>query len=237
MRDQSMEEACVLLFSGRTTFNEFAQATRTHWWRLARHICKWWPPPGWMTIADVAQELLLGAHLHIWRFDASRGVAIGKFTVWNAMSEAKYAVHAARGVSLHGNPDRVKRGNVEKPLSSYIRAGSSADDADHFIEGLLLARGVVTEATQEEDASQMQAVERALRACTSDAERAAVEALAEAKGDFAEAARAVCANDRARKAVGIRGRAKPDEHETAAARAVVRCVSDVAVRLLDVTAA
>lgn len=237
MREQSMEEACDQLFRGHTTFNEFARATRDHWWRLARHICKWWPPPGWMTRADVAQELLLGAHLHIWRFDASRGVSIGKFVVWNAMTEAKYAVHAARGVSLHGNPDRVKRGNVEKPLSAYVRRESNADDAAHYIEALMLSRGVVSEATQEEDLAEAQAVERALSACTNDAERAAVSALAASKGDFVGAARAVCANDAARGAMGLRGRARPDEHEARAAAALVRCVSDVAVRLLDVTAA
>jgi DNA-directed RNA polymerase specialized sigma24 family protein len=153
------------LYDGRTTFGEFAARTRGKWASLAKMIMRRWRLPCWASEEDVVQDLLVGAWVGIWRWDAARG-GLERYLVWTAVDKAKKRAHRVRGaLDLHRCPDRAP-GRPERPISSV------ADD-DTWAEAILAAPP-----EQEGLAERALAERRALRACRDRRERVVIRALA-----------------------------------------------------------
>lgn len=102
-----LERALVALRDSEIDFGEFVRQTRGDYHAMALHLMRKWQTPAWLVVDDVEQELYLGTWRFVWKHDATRA-GIVRFVVFNAMAAAKRAMHKSRGVSIHGNPDKVK---------------------------------------------------------------------------------------------------------------------------------
>lgn len=156
-------------------FGDFVAGTRTEFRRMALHLMRRWKTPEWLVVEDVEQELYLGAWRFVPRFDPAKGKSLARYVVFNAMSEAKREMHRARGVTIHGNPDR-RVSRFEVPVSHL---GAEEGDGEALTEVLL------AESPEAEDAMiATQRVRRsateALWACATPRERTAVLAIREA---------------------------------------------------------
>lgn len=214
-----MESAIAQLVDGRCTFEEFVCETLPRWRTLAKRILRRWRAPASFGVEDAVQEMLFAAARFAWLWDSRRGVTRVRFVEWNCVNEAKYALHSARGVSLHGNPDR-ERSVLELPFSSFANEGA-APEWSNAIEDLL-----AYDATSSGPPPEIEAFERrenVLANCRSVEEIIVMRAVEEV-GSVAGAVAAVWGNRRRRRLV--RARSLDD-----VARIVVRTVDDVAGRL------
>jgi DNA-directed RNA polymerase specialized sigma24 family protein len=168
MMTKRLEEILMLVRDGHVSFAEFVIGTRTQFRSMAGYLARKWTPPSWMTLEDLEQELYLAAWHAIWDFEEGRGVGISKYVVFNAISGAKRALHKARGAKLSGSPDR-NPSRMETPLAQ-------------FIDGEQLMINTLAEPAEQESLivafeDRKEAVQRAVKACKSDCERAAVLAI------------------------------------------------------------
>ncbi len=92
--------------------------------RIAKYLMKRWQAPAWFTLEDLQQELLVGVWLYVWQWDETRGISMGRYVVYNAMSVAKRKLHVARGVPLSPHPDRIPS-QFEHPVSQLTPAISA----------------------------------------------------------------------------------------------------------------
>ncbi len=221
----NLEKQCTSVLAKRITFNAFMTATRNEFTRLAHALIRKWTPPSWADIGDIVQELYIGAWTTLFGkkpFNPARGVKLSRYVVFNAMSHAKRALHKARGAKLSGSADR-NPSHIEKPLSAY----GAADEGELLLERLLddepVAEQIMIMAETREEA-----IDRALRACTSARERVAIIAIEEG-GDMDGAGRVLYDDFPTRIAL----RLGSEEH---AARYVSRAAHDVAARLDDALA-
>jgi hypothetical protein len=168
VRHQALDAGLLAVRDGRSTFNEFAVASRPHWTRLARTIARRWRQPLWTSPEDFAQELLLEASQRIWEWNPARGPSITGYVVWNAYDKAKKAAHKARNAVRHGNADS-NPSRTEVNFSRLASRGEEPDLADRRVE--LLTR---VEPTQEARVEQVELYERVLRLCKNARERAVV---------------------------------------------------------------
>lgn len=162
---------------GSESFDDFARGTGERWRRLAQMIHRRWAQPGWVTLEDVVQDLLVGAWEAIWKWDRRRAPTIEGYLVWNAVDKAKKRAHKARGAVLHATADR-------NPSRFDIAMSCFSEDA----EAAMMSECVVP---PEQDVALEWAdmVQRARGACRTEAEVLAVEALAEERSVFRAAAR------------------------------------------------
>lgn len=94
------------LFFGRITFDQFLVETNQDWQQIAKTLLSRWPAP--IEVEDVKQDLMMWAWIFFDKFDANRGVDLGRYLVFNAIDKAKKAIHVARGANRHGNADQAK---------------------------------------------------------------------------------------------------------------------------------
>lgn len=190
----NLEKQCALVLAKRVGYDAFVNATRREFLGLAASLLRRWAAP--MPTEDVVQELYLGAWLTFFpkdpskRFDPKRGTPLHKFIVFNAMSHAKRAIHKARGAKLSGTADK-NPSHIETPLSAL---GRGEEDGDVLLNLVLFAEPIAESALIGRELRE-EAVERALRACTSARERVAVRALALAEGGDVDGAGRVLYDD------------------------------------------
>lgn len=204
----------VALYAGRTTFQEFALATRAHWERLALYIARRWRAPEWHSVEDVVQELLLGAWVSVWNYDPAKSVSgdIASYLVWNAVDKAKKKQHKARGATLHGNADGATgHALAERPISARERP-------EDWLDVMLNEPP-----TQEEVVEARERVEMLEAVCETQREIAAIRALIGA-GSLAQGAERLYEDKDSCRRLSI---ATPAD----AARAVVETAYGVAARL------
>jgi len=96
-----------LLRSGRRTFARFLDNTSSTWQRLAHYLMGRWRLPAGCEPEDVVQELLVGVHEYVPRWDPERGTTIDRYVVWNAANRAKRWMHNQRSARHSGriSPD------------------------------------------------------------------------------------------------------------------------------------
>ncbi len=217
----NLETQCAKVLAHSITFAAFVDATRVEFTRMAKHLLRRWIPPAWMVPEDLIQELYLGAWLTLFGthpFDPARGIPLAKYIMWNAMSHAKRALHKARGAKLSGSADR-NPSHIEKPLSSF---GHDAEAGDHILDQLIsdepLAEQIMIMAESREEA-----VDKAMRACSTARERVAIIAL-EQGGDVDAAGRVLYDDFDTRIAL----RLGSEDHAT---RYVTRAATRVATKL------
>lgn len=170
----NLKEMLMLVRDGRIDFGEFVAGTRNEFRAMACHLMRRWTPPEWFTLDDIEQELYLGAWKYVPKFDPSRGVALDRYIVFNAMSCAKTQLHKARGVTISGSPDK-KASNVETPLTFF------GDDGEgEALMTSILSENAKAEAELIDDEERKRAVAVALQACESSKERYTVLAIREA---------------------------------------------------------
>jgi len=126
-----MKASCRRLQAGEIDFDGFARETAARWQSLARMLIRRWRPPATVTEEDVVQELLLGAWRYRPKFDPARGVALERFLIWNACTEAKRFLHRQR--QAHKRSDKSESRNAV-PLSQLLRPD---EDESRMLEGIL----------------------------------------------------------------------------------------------------
>lgn len=210
---------------GEIDFGAFVAHTRTEFRGMALFLMRKWKTPEWFIVDDVEQELYLGAWRCIWKYDADRGrkkgVTFARYIVFNAMAYAKREMHRARGVTVHGNPDK-KRSCIETPASFL-----GDDGEDEALIASILAEGPRAEDEIVEHETRVRSATQALRACTTEKERYAVLAIREA-GSVDEAGRLLY-NDtdhRITLRLGSEDQAERfvQKHAGAVARRMIECV-------------
>lgn len=163
-----LEGLLRLVRDGHISFTEFANKTKPQFRAMAGYLVRRWTPPSWMLVDDVEQELYLAAWHAIWDYDDTRGVAISRYVVFNAISDAKRALHKARGAKLSGSPDR-NPSRMETPLTAIVegeRLMINTLSAPAEQESLIVA-------FEERD----RAVAAAFDACEDERERLAMNAI------------------------------------------------------------
>lgn len=202
------------LREGRSTYEEFALATRRRWESMAAWLMRRWRVPGWVEPIDVVQELLLGAWVGVWAYEPGRGTrSLSEHVVYTACDKAKKKMHKARGAKLHGNPDN-EDGHLDVPYSHFGEAG------ERMLEATLAGPP-----TQEEVAVRRQRVRRALAMCESVEEILVLQALDEA--DSVEGGvELVLGSEDAKRLLQV-------QDEVDAARVVVRVAGALAERFND----
>jgi hypothetical protein len=106
-----MKHELMALRDGRITFDAFAQQTSTRWRYLAEQLLRRWRAPAAVEVADLQQELLIGAWAVLPRWQPARGTSVERYVIFNAMSQAKRWLHVQRGVRRNRSgphPDRVR---------------------------------------------------------------------------------------------------------------------------------
>lgn len=169
------------LHEGKIDFQAFVVATRPVFRAMAMSLARRWRPPEWYTLEDVEQELYLGAWRAVFGREGKGGrwveydperASLVRYVMFNAMYEAKRKLHVARGVSIHGNPDK-KKSVIEQPAS---RMG---DDGEGFLEALLAEPALALEEMVRAQETR-RAATSALAHCKTQNERFAVLAIREA---------------------------------------------------------
>lgn len=180
----NLETMLTRVRAGTIDFGEFVASTRTEFRGMALHLLRKWKAPEWFIVDDVEQELYLGAWNYVWKYDPTnaQGVTFARYIVYNAMACAKRELHKARGVTVHGSPDK-KRSQFETPASFLGEDG----------EGEALIASILAEGPRAEDAlieaeTRKRSAVEALRACATPKERYAVLAIREG-GSIDDAAR------------------------------------------------
>lgn len=174
--ETNLERMLKRLRAGEMTFGAFIAATRDEYRRMAVYLTRRWSTPEWLTVEDVEQELYVSTWKHLPRYDETRGKSLSAFVTWNAMYETKRIMHKARGVTIHGNPDK-KKSRYEMPLSSLGEAG----DGDAIL-AVMTAEAPRAEEALIETETARRAATSALPACSSPRERYAILAIREAGG-------------------------------------------------------
>lgn len=215
----------ALVRDGRKSFDSFARETDPRWRGIARSIMRRWRLPTWHGIEDVVQDLLLGAHRAIRKYDGTKGVSLEGFVVWNAYDKAKKAAHKARGAVRSGNRADSNPSRFERNASSF---GFSSDEGDGLSEAESWLDSLLAVDGDQEDRTNRREVATLLRSlCRSDAEHLVVEAIA-SLGDIsiAEVAAAIYAEPDARAACRI-------DNEDHAVRVVRKTVVRLADRIIN----
>lgn len=117
-------QALTRLYENQITFAQFYTSTRDQWLKLAGDLLNRWKGQNILDTEDLAQEMLAEVPRLLKEWDPSRGVALSRFVVWNAVNVAKNALHRARGANMHRPDHAVSR--APAPVSSFARDG--ADD-------------------------------------------------------------------------------------------------------------
>lgn len=95
------------LYDGEATFRQFVKKTSSEWKALATYLHRRWPTPEGVTVEDVVQEMLIATWGSIYgadrfkKWDPSRGVALDRYVLWQAMTAAKKWLHAQRAALRH----------------------------------------------------------------------------------------------------------------------------------------
>ena len=209
--------------AGEIDFGDFVAGTRAEFRGMALHLMRKWKSPEWFIVDDVEQELYLGAWKYLWKYDARnpQGVTFVRYIVYNAMACAKRELHKARGVPVHGSPDK-KRSQFETPASFL-----GEDGEGEALIASLLAEGPRAEEELIEAETRKRAAREALRLCTTTKERYAVLAIREA-GSIGDAGRLLYddVDHRITLRLGSEDQAERfiQKHAGAVARRMVECV-------------
>jgi DNA-directed RNA polymerase specialized sigma24 family protein len=228
MSDASYERHFEALHKGETTFDQFVQATRPLWNRLAASLRRRWKVGEWYDHEDTVSELLMAAWKFVWKYDSSRSVRGGlqRYVVYNAMDKAKKALHVARGADRSKSVDKAPS-RIECPLSAYGTKQAVEGDLSRIADDLLHRHGEYAEPEQElrliEREEKDVAMGRALGHATSLAEMHVIEALAET-GSAAVAAKRMWNDVEVRVELNL-------EDEAAAHRAAQRTTRQLAKRM------
>lgn len=150
MRPRDLESALHRLRAEEINFTMFVHETRQVWEALAQYLLKRWRAPSSVAPDDLVQELLVACWRFAYEWDASRGVAISRYIVYNCTDKAKKWLHKRRGA--HRRDDKSPS-RFELPFSSLVKEGQEEDRA----EASLLDR-VAIDATQETEMMRIQAV-------------------------------------------------------------------------------
>jgi DNA-directed RNA polymerase specialized sigma24 family protein len=122
MAKAAMAAAVAQLMGGRLTFGEFLRATRQDWERMGRYLMRRWVAPPGVELADVVQELHVGAYRAIGTYDPTRSANPTAYVVFSAIDKAKKWLHKQRGANLHGNSDSAP-GVLPTPISWMASKG------------------------------------------------------------------------------------------------------------------
>ena len=95
-RPKGLEAELAKLHRGRSSFDEFARATRGDWRRLAGYLRRRWQVPAAVEVEDVEQELLIAAWRAVDAWNPARGVTLRSYVVWTAATDAKKFLHRQR---------------------------------------------------------------------------------------------------------------------------------------------
>ena len=166
------------LKDGEVNFGRFVRETVAIYESMARYLLRRWRTPCWMQEEDVVQELYVETWRHLPKYDPTRGTSLAGFVVFGAMSETKRRMHKARGVSIHGSPDR-KASRIEPPVSSLARRGDEDGATEAYVASLLAEEPVAEEGAIEAERVRSSAT-TLLRACRTPEERTAALAVREA---------------------------------------------------------
>lgn len=174
----NLESKLLALKEGQVDFGDFVTTTRREFRAMATHLLRRWAAPEWFTLDDAEQELYIGAWDYVWKFEPSYGTPLARFVVYNAMGQAKRALHLARGVTISGSPDR-KKSQFETPLSFF----GSDGEGEALMESILGKPDTSTSLVEDEliaDQERRRTIMTALTACENSKERYAVLAIREA---------------------------------------------------------
>ena len=157
----TFNDACRAVSTGSISFAQFATITRSLWVYLANRMLKRWPPGPGVSVDDVTQDLLLSAWEAFGHYDQSRGVAVNRYVLFNAIDKAKKSLHRARGAGQerdHGRsrvPMPGRQSSIEDDSAMLGRAAKLIEIEtllDHkralnqYMEGLSRDDRVVVEA-------------------------------------------------------------------------------------------
>lgn len=172
----SMDATCHLARTKQITFSDFYARTKLEWRRISRSILRRWDVPTWFGEQDVEQELILAAWraTHTWR--DGRGVAIGRFVVWNAYTMGKRAVHRARlGKRAHRN-EAITKSRYEVFANDLVARPGEPTEVDG---ASVLA---IEQPTQEVEAVRASVIRLAIPKARHTADALALRALAAVGG-------------------------------------------------------
>jgi len=159
-------------FERRLAFDAFVRTTDREFARMANYLLRRWVPPAWYAFDDVMQELTIGAWSYVYRWDATRGVSLARYVVFNAITAAKRELHRARGAKLSGSQDR-NPSRFERPLSSF-----GLDDEGDALAESILAEDALAERVLIARENRVTAIGEAFASCQNETERAVIRALA-----------------------------------------------------------
>lgn len=122
-------QALTGLRDGSIGWGGFLDRSAQDFRRLAQHLVSRWDVPPAVGVEDVEQELRIGVHRHVGRWDPERGPSLKGFVVFNAVADAKRWLHQQRG-SLRRSDSSTSR----YPLSATALAREGDAEAP-TIEG------------------------------------------------------------------------------------------------------
>ena len=81
------------------TVEQFIRATLHDWSNIAKSLLRRWRAP--VEVEDVVQDLCCAVVQFVPLFDATRGVTLGDFLIYNATDKAKKRIHCYREANEH----------------------------------------------------------------------------------------------------------------------------------------
>jgi hypothetical protein len=212
--DIMFERACEQVRDGEISGNDFIARTRDVWARLAVYVLRKWRAPAWFGQEDVEHQLMMSGWKHVWMYEPARakGVTIGRYVVWNAVSEAKKELHKMRAAKRHRRADSAPS-RFDLPLSALVGEDSSVDE--------LLDAIASVKPDQEDAVERAWAMKRALDACETPTERQVIRALGET-GDFVDGAAYLYEDKKRRRALGLKSKSHASTVTVRAAMTVAR---------------
>jgi len=203
MADEKFFAQCARAhYEGRMKIDEFLRLTAPVLQKLAGRLVKRWPPPTFVGIEDVVQELMLACDVAFKRFDPARGTRIEDYLVYNACDKAKKWIHKQRGAVLHGNPD------AHPSRHEFTFAAMQKREVEGAVA--LIDKCAPIMATQDADRELQDHFAQAINGAKGQDLRWAILALEAARGDLAEATDRLYEDADLRLRLRIGNRAKAD---------------------------
>ncbi len=178
-------------------FDAFVRRTRRDWAMMATGLYRRWErqiPPA-ISLADVEQELLLGAWVGVRRWKPGKA-SLPAFVIWTACSRTKKWLHKQRGANQH-----TRKGPSTFAYCVSMLAKESQPDMPDVVE-----RALSGEVSREEAEDYADVLSSLHQASTSEAGAHAIRCFVGAAGDFDKAAIAFLADEDARLLFRVRSK-------------------------------